>query len=136
MRTDEQNEFSHPGCLQYVQTYACRVDHHNATAKGARTTLGGRIPELQRCTSCTSTINSIRYIIKALNMESGTNFLSDLGGKCRHTTVKSSKYNINHRKNLMNKKFLKATYHSMRGSLQFHTMVLAADFTTSSLNTE
>ena len=33
-------------------------------------------------------------------LKSGTNVLSDLGGKCRHTTVKSSKYNINHRKNL------------------------------------
>ena len=30
--SDKHDQFSHPGCLQYVQTYACRVYHHNATA--------------------------------------------------------------------------------------------------------
>ena len=36
-------------------------------------------------------------------LKSVINVLSDLGGKCRHATVKSSKYNINHRKNLKDK---------------------------------
>ena len=64
-------------------------------------------------------------------LKSGTNVLSDLGGKCRHTTVKSSKYNINHRKNLMDKPKYNIPFD--RSSFQFRAMVQAVNYMTSSL---
>ena len=64
-------------------------------------------------------------------LKSGTNVLSDLGGKCRHTTVKSSKYNINHRKDIKDK--AECNIPSVLDSFQFREVVQAANYVTSNL---
>ena len=72
--------------------------------------------------------NQFNLMGTTFKLKSGTNVLSDLGGKCRHTTVKSSKYNINHRKDIKDKAEC-----NIPSGFSFREVVQAANYVTSNL---